>query len=266
MVDGFANTYSYTVTPGGFSGTGETNLQVPISGLAADTYTITVTDDDTGCTDTANVTVEEPAAVLSLTATVTDMSCANNNIGQVRANASGGFGSYRYELEWPTPPGITQGPKSGRNFGNLTAEGTYTLTVTDVQGCTASTTFVLSQVDPPSIALGTVDYCFGPGDDASIQVTSTAGTAAIGTHQYRINGGSLQASPNFNGLVPGTYNIEVVDGNNCTDDLTVTIPPQLQIALDLITEIPCGGDGEMGITVNGGDMSTLGSRSYEVSS
>lgn len=264
LVDGFANSYSYTVSPGGFSGSGETNLQVPISGLGANTYTIAVTDDDTGCTDTASVTIEEPTAVLSLTATVTDMSCANNNIGRVRANASGGFGSYRYELEWPTPPGITQGPKSGRNFGNLTAEGTYTLTVTDVEGCTASTTFVLSQVDPPSIALGTVDYCFGPGDDASIQVSSTAGTAAIGTHQYRINGGPLQAGPNFNGLVPGTYTIEVVDGNNCTDDLTVTIPPQIQISLDLITEIPCGGDGEMGITVNGGDISTLSSTSYTI--
>ncbi len=264
LVDGFSNTYSYTVSPGGFSGTGETNLQVPISGLGANTYTITVTDDDTGCTDTANVTVEEPTAVLSLTATVTDMTCANNNIGQVRANASGGFGSYRYELEWPTPPGITQGPKSGRNFGNLTAEGTYTLTVTDVEGCTASTTFVLNQVDPPSIALDVVDYCFGPGDDASIQVSSTAGTAAIGTHQYRINGGALQASPNFSGLVPGNHTIEVVDGNNCTDDLTVTIPPQIQIDLDLISEIPCGGDGEMGITINGGDISTLASTSYTI--
>ncbi|WP_281542932.1 T9SS type B sorting domain-containing protein [Maribacter aestuarii] len=264
LVDGFANSYSYSVSPGGFSGTGETNLQVPISGLGANTYTITVTDDDTGCTDTASVTVVEPSAALSLTATVTAMSCANNNIGLVRANASGGYGSYRYELEWPTPPGITQGPKSGRNFGNLTAEGTYTLTVTDVEGCTTSTTFVLNQVDPPSIALGTVDYCYGPGDDASIQVSSTAGSAAISTHQYRINGGSLQASPNFNGLVPGTYTIEVVDGNNCTDDLTVTIPPQIQITLDLVTEIPCGGDGEMGITVNGGDISTLASTSYTI--
>ena len=264
LVDGFANTYSYTISPGGFSGTGETNLQVPISGLGANTYTITVIDDDTGCTDTAMVTIQEPTSVLSLTATVTDMSCANNNIGQVRANASGGFGTYRYELEWPTPPGITQGPKSSRNFGNLTAAGTYTLTVTDVEGCTVSTTFVLSQVDPPIIALGTVDYCFGPGDNASIQVSSTAGTAAMGTHQYRINGGPLQASPNFNGLVPGTYTIEVVDGNNCTNDLTVTIPSQIQIALDLITEIPCGGDGEMGITINGGDISTLASTSYTI--
>ncbi len=264
LVDGFTNTYSYTVTPGGFSGTGETNLQVPITNLGANTYTITVTDDDTGCTDTASVTVEEPTTPLTLTPDVTDMSCANNNIGRVRANASGGFGAYRYELEWPTPPGITQGPKSGRTFGNLTAEGTYTLTVTDAEGCTASTTFSLSAVNPPTIALGAVDYCFGPGDDASIAVSSTAGTAAVGTHQYRINGGALQGSPTFNGLVPGTYTVEVVDGNNCTDQLQVIIPPQVQIDLDLVTEIPCGGNGAMEITVNGGDISTLATTSYTI--
>ncbi|MDT0607030.1 T9SS type B sorting domain-containing protein [Croceitalea rosinachiae] len=264
LVDGFANTYSYTVTPGGFNGTGETNLQVPISNLGANTYTITVTDDDTGCTDTASVTVEEPATPLSITPDVTDMSCANNNIGRVRANASGGFGTYRYELEWPTPPGITQGPKSGPTFGNLTAEGTYTLTVTDAEGCTASTTFTLSSVDPPTITLGAVDNCFSPTNDGSIMVSSTAGTAALATHQYRINGGALQGSPNFTGLVPGTYTVEVMDGNNCTDQLQVTIPPQVQIDLDLITEIPCGGNGEMQISINGGDITTLASTSYTI--
>ena len=264
VVDGFANTYSYTVTPGGFTGTGETNLQVPITGLGANTYTITVTDDETGCTDTASVTVEEPTTPLALSLDVTDMSCANNNIGRVRANASGGFGSYRYELEWPSPPGITQGPKSGPVFGNLTAEGTYTLTVTDAEGCTTTDTFVLTSVDPPSIALGTVDFCFSPTNDGSITVSSTAGSAALATHQYHINGGALQASPTFNGLVPGTYTVEVVDGNDCTDQLQVTIPPQIQIDLDLVTEIPCGGDGAMEIDISGGDISNLAATSYTI--
>ena len=264
LVDGFANTYSYTVTPGGFSGTGETNLQIPITGLGANTYTITVTDDDTGCTDTASITVEEPTTPLGITLDVTDMSCANNNIGRVRVNATGGFGSYRYELQWPTPPGITQGPRSSRVFGNLTAEGTYTLTVTDSEGCIATATFTLNSVNPPTIALGAVDYCFSPSNDGSITVSSTAGTAALGTHEYRINGGALQASPTFTGLVPGNYTVEVVDGSNCTDEVQVTIPPQIQIDLDLVTEILCGGNGEMEIDISGGDISNLAATSYTI--
>ena len=265
LVDGFANTYSYTVSPGGFSGTGETNLQVPITNLGANTYTITVTDDDTGCTDTASVTVEEPTNPLNLVPDITAMSCANNNVGRVRANASDGFGTYRYELDWPASAGVgTQGPKSGPVFGNLTEPGQYTLRVIDAEGCSVEVQFDLFQVDPPTISLGTVDYCFGPGNDASINVSSTVGTALLTTHQYRINGGALQASPNFNGLVPGNYTVEVVDGNNCTDQIAVRIPPQIQIDLDVVTEIPCGGNGEMQIAVNGGDFSVLASTSYTI--
>ena len=265
LVDGFANTYSYTVNPGGFSGSGESGLEIDLTGVGANTYTITVTDDDTGCTTTEDVTISEPTNILALSANVTSMSCANNNIGRVEAVASDGFGGYRYELDWPATSSVgTQGPKTGRFFGNLTEEGTYTLRVIDSEGCTAEATFTLTEVDPPSIALGPVDYCFGPSDDASIEVSSTAGSAAIGTHEYRINGGALQASPIFNGLTPGNYTIEVVDGNNCTDDIQVTIPPQIQINLSLNTEIPCGGDGEMGITVNGGDISNLASTSYTI--
>ena len=263
IIDGFTNNYTYNIN-GGAESSPQNASEVAITGLGAGTYTITVTDADSGCQDTASLTVQEPATPIAIAVNVTDMSCANNNIGRVQANASGGFGTYRYELEWPTPPGITQGPKSGRVFGNLTAEGTYTLTVTDAEGCTASTTFTLSAVSPPTISLGTVDYCFSPTNDGSITVSSTAGTAALGTHQYRINGGTLQGSPTFTGLTPGTYTVEVVDGNNCTDQLQVTIPPQIQIALNLITEIPCGGNGEMEIDVSGGDISTLASTVYTI--
>lgn len=263
LVDGFANTYTYNIN-GGIESGPQNNLEVPLTGLAAGTYTITVTDVDTGCQDTASVTVQLPATPLNLTANVTDMSCQNNNVGRVEAIATGGYGGYRYELDWPNPPGITQGPKSGRFFGNLTAQGTYTLRVIDAEGCTFETQFDLNPVDPPAIALNTADYCFSPTNDASITVSSTAGTAPIATHQYRVNGGALQASPTFTGLVPGTYTVEVVDGNNCTDQLQVTIPPQVQISLDLITEIPCGGNGEMQINVSGGDISNLAATSYTI--
>jgi len=269
IIDGFGANYTYNIN-GGTESAPQNNAEVDITALGAGSYTITVTDADTGCQDMATLTVQESATPLTLVADVTDMSCANNNIGRVRANASGGFGGYRYELDWPLTSAVgTQGPKSGRNFGNLTEPGDYTLRVIDVEGCIVEQTFTLNAVDAPSIALGPVDYCYGPGDDASITVTSTEGTAVIATHQYRINGGGLQtpSTPGtftFSGLVPGTYTVEVVDGNNCTDDLQVTIPPQVQIDLDLVTEIPCGGDGEMQISISGGDISTLASSTYTI--
>ena len=205
---------------------------------------------------------------MNVTATVTDMSCQNNNIGRIRANGSGGFGGFQYQLEWPS--GTIQGPKTGRTFGNLTEAGDYILTIIDSEGCTFSAApITLTEKTAPTIALGAVDYCYSSTNTSEITVTSTAGTAALATHRFRINGGPLQSGPTgtytFTNLVPGDYIVEVVDGDNCSAALpTVTIPPQLQITLDVNNEIPCGGDGEMEITVNGGDISNLGATSYTI--
>ncbi len=276
LVDGYATDYDYVVNrtaPSAAvvtSGTNSTSLNIPISGLGAGTYEITVTDNDTNCTSTASFDVEEAATPLSITPTVTDMSCQNNNIGRVRADATGGFGGYRYELEWPATDGRTQGPKTGRTFGNLTEEGTYTLTVIDTEGCTASTTFTLTSVSAPSIALDSADFCYSSTNSSEITVTSTAGSAPLTSHRYRINGGPLNVSGTpgtytFNNLVPGNYTIEVVDGNNCiASTSTVRIPPQIQANLAMVSEIPCGGDGEMEITITGGDISNLASTSYTI--
>ena len=276
LVDGFATDYDYVVNRTAptaaliTSGTNSSAFEIPISGLGAGTYEITVTDNDTNCTSTASFDVEEAATPLSITADVTDMSCQNNNIGRVRANAAGGFGSYRYELQWPSPPGTLQGPKTGRTFGSLTAEGTYTLTVIDSEGCTASTTFTLTSVTAPSISFDSADYCYSATNDSEITVSSTAGSAPLTSHRYRINGGPLQTpgtpgTYTFTNLVPGNYIIQVVDGNDCIAQTTsVRIPPQIQVNLDLVTEIPCGGDGEMEVTVSGGDISTLSSTSYTI--
>ncbi|WP_149277061.1 T9SS type B sorting domain-containing protein [Pareuzebyella sediminis] len=274
LVDGFVTDYDYTITllPSTpiASGTNSSDLEIPITNIGAGTYEITVTDNDTNCTSTASFDVEEAATPLSITPTVTDMSCQNNNIGRVRANATGGFGGYRYELQWPSPPGTLQGPKTGRTFGNLTAEGIYTLTVTDSEGCTATTTFTLTAVSAPSISFDAADYCYSSTNDAEITVSSTAGSAALATHQYRINGGALQTptvagTHTFTNLVPGNYTIEVVDGNGClAQTTTIRIPPQIQVNIDAVREIPCGGDGEMEITVSGGDVSNLAATSYTI--
>ncbi|MBU2975882.1 T9SS type B sorting domain-containing protein [Zobellia sp. B3R18] len=275
LIDGFATDYDYTVnrtapTAAVISTGTSTDLEIPISGLGAGTYEITVTDNDTNCTSTTSFDIEEAATPLSITPTVTDMSCQNNNVGRVRADATGGFGGYRYELEWPPSDGRTQGPKTGRTFGNLTEEGTYTLTVIDSEGCRASTTFTLTSVDAPAITFDSADYCYSPTNNAEITVSSTAGSALIGTHQYRINGGALitpgtAGTHTFTGLVPGNYTIEVVDGNGCiASTSSIRIPPQVQVSLDIASEIPCGGDGEMEIDISGGDISNLGATSYTI--
>ena len=266
IIDGFANNYTYDINGGLFTGgpQSDTEVVLPLSG--AGTYTITITDADTGCTDTASFDIQD-APILDLsTSVVTPMSCANGNLGAVRATATGGWGAYRYTLTPPTGPQI--GPKSGRSFSNLSAIGTYTLSVEDVEGCTATFSFDLNPIDAPTVSLDgpASDFCYVAGVGATVAVTSTAGTAVVGTHQYRINGGTLQASASFSGLAPGNYTIEVVDGNDCSDSLPITIEPQLRVNTSIETEIPCGGNpGRINVSVNGGYTIGAGAKQYEVS-
>ena len=265
IVDGFQNGYTYNID-GGPESPVQSDPEVLLPPSGAGTYTITVTDADTGCTDTATLQIEEPAAPLTLGGNVRAMSCANGNTGRVVANASGGWGAYRYSLELPS--GATRGPKGGRVFGNLTEAGTYLLIVEDAEGCRETFSFDLTPIDAPTVSLDAAasDFCFVPGTGATLAVTSTAGTAPLGTHQYRINGGPLQASPVFSGLSPGNYTLEVVDGNSCSDAVNLTVNPQLRVAATIDTDIPCGGaDGSLQVQVSGGYLAGSGPKQYEVS-
>ena len=267
IIDGFANNYTYDINGGLYTGGPQNNAEVVLPPSGAGTYTITVTDADTGCTDSIGFTISEPATPIALTGNVTAMSCANGNIGRVIASASGGWGGYQYTLVYPG--GVTTvGPKTGATFNNLSLPGAYTLSVADAEGCTTTFGFTLTPINAPNISIDTAlsDYCYIPGTGATIAVTSTAGTAALATHQYRINGGSLQASPIFAGLNPGNYTIEVVDGNNCRDQIGVTINPQLRVNTGLDTAIPCGGaPGQIQVTVTGGYLANAVPKEYQVS-
>ena len=265
IVDGYLNGFTYSINGGPVSPVQSTpEVVLPLSGPGI--YTIDVTDADTGCSDSSSLEIEEPASLLTLGGNVTAMTCANGNQGQVRAIPSGGWGNYRYTLELPN--GAIWGPQNSQNFGGLGQSGTYILTVTDAEGCTASFSFDLTPVASPGIALDAPasDFCYVPGPGATLAVTSTAGSAPVGTHNYRINGGALQASPVFSGLSPGNYRIQVVDSNGCSDQINITVNSQLRVTGSIDTEIPCGGaDGSLRVQVSGGYLAGAGVKQYEVS-
>ncbi|MBO0592454.1 T9SS type B sorting domain-containing protein [Cellulophaga sp. E16_2] len=263
IIDGFSTNYTYQINAEPVSAP-QSAAQVDISSRGAGTYTITVTDGDTGCTDTASVTVEESAAI-TLAPTVTAMSCANGNIGRVVANTTGGWGSYRYTLQRPN--GTTVGPTSNRTFGNLTQASTpttpYILSVEDAEGCTTTFEFQLTPLTSPTISIASSSLCYEPVAGASATVAATGGG---GSYEYRINNGTYQASPSFTNLTPGTHTFEVKDVNNCTDTVQLTINAQLRVSIAVETEIPCGGaPGEIRVNISNGYLANASPKQYQVS-
>lgn len=267
VVDGFASTYRYQIDANPVV-TGQSDNFISVSGLAAGSYTITVTDEETNCVETATLTISEPSAPLTMAPTLTPMSCANNNRGSITANATGGWGSYSYTLERPGALSDI-GPRNNSNFTGLSQEGDYVLIVEDSEGCSTSYNFTLTALSSPTLTIDTSasDFCFDSTDAATINVTASGGD---GNYEYRVNGGAWfagTANESIPAPGPGSYQIQVRDGNGCTDLVGRNIRPEMTTTVAIQKELTCSlvpGDGDAEIRVNVSSGNTP-YQTYEVS-
>ena len=213
-----------------------------VTGLAAGTYTVTVTDANL-CTDTETITITEPTPVLAATALNNNVSCFGGNDGSATASATGGTGPYSFA--W----------SNGGNTAtvtNLTA-GTFTVTATDANLCSDAETITITQpatAVTASIALGNNVSCNG-GIDGSATASATGGTSP---YTFLWSNGATTA--NATGLAAGTYTVTATDANLCTDTETVTItePTPLVAAITLGANVSCNGgnDGSATASATGG--------------
>ncbi len=244
-VSGFNTSYSYSINaPTPTTVSNETMTSLDFAGLPAGTYTLQVTDDDSSCTTNFPVTVEDPPAALDISIDVDDMDCGNNNRGRVQGRGIDGWGSYQYRLIQPdatTIPGGVNQFRNNRSFGNLSQAGNYRIEVQDANGCVVGQDFTLTPVDSPVLDNITpaLDLCYDTTSGASITVAVQGGTGTA-PFQYSINGDTPVGSPTFSGLNPGTYTVEVIDANGCTDDVTINIERPLSVVAFIRTDYQCG--------------------------
>ncbi|MCB0371415.1 MAG: T9SS type B sorting domain-containing protein [Muricauda sp.] len=246
----FNTDYDYSVTgPATFSGTAQTNATISLTGLAEGTYTITVTDNFTNCTDTADVTISAPPAAISAPATVTQPTCLAD--GSVDIVAAGGWGGYTYEITAGPVGYVLPASQSNGLFSNLTIGGTYTYTITDANGCVFTDTFDIIEAVAPVLAIVPNDFCY---DDAvGLTLTANVTSGGDGNFEYSLNGGPFVSSNVFTGLGPGSYTIDVRDGNDCTDSASITINPELSVVASAPNITACTTDTDITITAAGGD-------------
>jgi hypothetical protein len=157
--------------------------------LGAATYRIYVYN-KFGCVDSASVTITQPAAALAIPATKTDVTCAGGaNSGSITFGVNGGTAPYNVSV---TNTGTSfVAPAAFSNFTiNGLAAGTYTINVTDANGCTQANTLTILT---PTLSItatisGTASVCAGSSPAPNITFNASGGTAPY-TFTYKINAG-----------------------------------------------------------------------------
>jgi gliding motility-associated-like protein len=206
--------YTYNWTPLNPTGDGTPN----ISALCAGTYSVQVTDAN-GCDTIQAVTVTQPTQI-TIPITATMVTCNGLNDGTATANPSGGTPGYGFS--WSPAPPAGQGTASVSGL----SPGTYTVTVTDANGCIRTQTVTITQPNVLNATLNATSLDCNADCDATITSTVSGGTPG-----YSFLWGGGQITPSITNQCSGVYNLTVTDANGCTRPVSINITQPTPITL-----------------------------------
>ena len=210
--------------------------------LAAGNYTLVVTDEN-GCTASMSISINEPAFPLQALVSASQVViCFGENTGSATVAVSGGSGSYSYSWN----DAANQQTPTASNL----AAGTYTVTITDNNGCATPLLFDVTIIGPvspidlvltPSLFPGGANVMCATDSTATIDLEITGGTAPYTFDWSSDNGYSSTSGNNQLNLFAGTYILRVTDENMCTDTASIILVEP--IPLEIPNGISPNGDG-----------------------
>ncbi len=186
-----------------------------VTGLTAGTFTVTATD-YYGCSATASTTITQPTALSVSASTSANVTCHGGGNGSVSSTVSGATSPYTYS--WT-------GGGTNSTYTGLTA-GTYTLTVTDNNGCTATSLTTITQpfaIHDSIIASSIVNETHYGDYSGRAEAGVKYGTTPY-TYLWSPGGETTATATD---LIAGTYTVNVTDNIGCTGTAHVTITQPL---------------------------------------
>jgi hypothetical protein len=188
----------------------------------------------------ANGCAPVPVCNLSTTGSGTNIDCFGASTGSATVNPAGGTAPYSYA--W-SPNGATT-----QTVNNLPA-GTYTVTVTDANGCTSTYTITITEAPVLSLNTTQVNVLCSGENTGSIDLTISGGSPS---YTYLWSNGST--NQDLSNLSAGTYTVTVTDATNCESSATVTISEPLALTLSTTSTNTSSGmmNGAAGTVASGG--------------
>ncbi len=224
--------------PGGFVSSNE-----DISGLAAGTYDLSITDGNSCTLNFPGIgTINQPNAITAILSSQIDILCGGDASGSIEIDVSGGTSPLLFD--WTNGAGVSV--STDEDPTGLPADN-YSLSITDANGCNVSypNMVILSEPPPLSEDLSkTFITCYGD-ENGTISVSASGG---LPPYEYSRNNDldpSYQPLADFTGLGPGFYTIWTRDANRCVVSDTVTIiePEEIQVITEIKSgQVLCHGD------------------------
>jgi gliding motility-associated-like protein len=236
VATGGSGAINYTLNPGSIS-----NSTGLFTNLSAAQYTI-IAIDANGCSLTSIQTIIDPPSLNLINTSFQDILCYGSNTGQISLSYSGGTGPLSYQL---SPGSISNATGI---FTNL-AMGNYTVICSDINGCSATNSFTISE--PPLLKINTINIkqpgC-NPNNDGTATIDAIGGNPPL---KYSI-GGVFGTNNFFANLTSNTYTVVVKDANDCTMSSIIILQSENapQFNSVVIKDITCADKTDGIIEVN----------------
>jgi gliding motility-associated-like protein len=234
IASGGVSPYTYLWNTGGTSNT--------LVDITAGTYTVTVTDANL-CNVSTSIIVGEDGDLLEFSGAVTDLNCYGQNIGAISVTMTSGTAPFSYN--W----------SNGADSASISelGGGTYYLTITDDNGCTAIDSFLVDEPGALDNDLAVENVSCYEGNDGAITLSMTGGTP-----DYTMTwapSGFMQNDSMYYNLEVATYSVTIVDDNGCEliiPKIDVLEPTPINLGINVNDPICYGDYGSVTTQITGG--------------
>lgn len=192
-----------------------------LQNVGAGTYEVTVLDVPTNDQQVYSIVLHDPPPV-TIHYGVQNVSCYGFSDGLIWSTATG-FGGLSYL--WSTG-------ENTPTIGNLAA-GTYSLTVTDSKGCSATETITISEPQPISISTQITPSSCDGHNDGQVQLTVLGGVPFYLYYWREIHFDSVYTTQHLTNVRGGDYELTITDMNGCVFQDTIHVPTTYVVPVNI---------------------------------